>query len=246
MFPERPELPPARSRDSVADAIRAKPRSRARAADGPHAGWLLPRAGALAERGHVDFSRRHDVQPRRVPRASRRRIPAAIAASWRRTCSAASTCQPSQINFLNGAAPDPEAECERYEQAIARRRRHRPADPRHRHQRPHRFQRAGRELQARTHRVTLKAGDPAQQRGAVRRRSGRRAARRRCRWGWRRSFRRDRSSCSRPGSRRRRASSGCSAGRSRRSCRRRSCSCTPPSRSSSMPRQPAHAGASGR
>ena len=26
---------------------------------------------------------------------------------------------PSQINFLNGAAPDPEAECERYEQAIA-------------------------------------------------------------------------------------------------------------------------------
>jgi len=26
----------------------------------------------------------------------------------------------SQVNFLNGAAPDPEAECERYEQAIAR------------------------------------------------------------------------------------------------------------------------------
>ena len=77
--------------------------------------------------------------------------------------------RPERIHVTNGAAPDPEEECARCEQAIA--------DARgiglqllgigtNGHIG---FNEPARELAARTHRVRLKEIHPAQQRGAVRR-----------------------------------------------------------------------------
>ena len=50
---------------------------------------------------------------------------------------------PRRTHFLDGQATDLEAECGRFEDRILRVGRHRPADPRHRRERPHRLQRAG-------------------------------------------------------------------------------------------------------
>ena len=76
-------------------------------------------------------------------------------------------------------------------------RRHRRADSRHRHQRPYRLQRAGARLRGAHPSGHAEDRDPPQQCGAVRRPIWNRCRPRRCRWGWRRSFRRGRSSCSR-------------------------------------------------
>ena len=133
---------------------------------------LYRELGALHAAGSRFFAG-DDIQSRRVPRACLRRIPAATAASWRRTCSSHVNIPAAQHNFLNGSAPDPDAECARYEQAIA--------DAggidlqilgigTNGHIG---FNEPARELQARTHRVTLKpetrrgnaalfGGDPAQ------------------------------------------------------------------------------------
>ena len=170
-----------------------------------------------------------DLQPRRVPRHPVRTIRAATAASWNTHLFNHVNLAPEDLTSSNGSARDPTAECARYEREIAAAGGidlqmlgigtnghigfNEPAPT----------------LEARTHRVDARAGDAAQQRGALRRRSGERCRRRRCRWGWRRSCRRARSCCSRPGRPRRRASSGRAWADDDRSCRRRSCSCTPTS-----------------
>ena len=169
----------------------------------------------------------HDVQPRRVPRHPADRIPAATGSSWSdHLFSRVEPRSASRSNFLDGAARG----SGRGVRALRGRRS------------PTAggidlqilgigtnghigFNEPARELQARTHRVTLKpetrrsnaalfGGDP----DAVPARSAvdgdgddPAGARRSC--------------CSRRDDRRRRASSGSSTGRSRPSCRRRSCSC---------------------
>ena len=106
--------------------------------------------------------------------------------------------RPERINFLDG-----ERGSRRGVRALrAGDRRgggHRPADSRHRHQRPHRLQRAGARPGGAHPSRHAEDRDAAQQCGAVRRRVSNRCRPKRCRWGWRRFSRRGRSFCSRRG-----------------------------------------------
>ena len=115
--------------------------------------------------------------------------PAPIGGSWSEHLFRHTNLDPRRINFLLGTA-DPEAECPRYERAIA--------DAggidiqilgigTNGHIG---FNEPAPVLEARTHRVTLTARDAPQQRGALRRKRRSGARPRRCRWEWRRSCRR--------------------------------------------------------
>jgi glucosamine-6-phosphate deaminase len=102
----------------VADAIRVKPDLVLGLPTGRTPVGFYHELGALAERGRFEFDRITTFNLDEFLG-----IPPSHAGSYRRFMEAhlfnRVDLPASQINFLNGGAPDPEAECERYEQTIA-------------------------------------------------------------------------------------------------------------------------------
>ena len=175
---------------------------------------VIQRAGFTGTRGALSIFRRSRPSISTSSSASRRSHPGQLSnLHGGASLLPASTCRPSTMHFLNGTAVDPAAECARYERAIA--------DAggidlqilgigTNGHIG---FNEPARELDARTHRVTLKpetrrsnaalfGGDAVERPGA-----------KRCRWGWGRSCGPGRLCSSRPAARRPPASSGWSTGR---------------------------------
>ena len=171
--------------------LRRQAGSRARPPHRPDADCASTRSSARLTRGaRPRLVAGHHLQPRRVPRHSTRSIPAATGSSCRSTCSGTRTCRPDRINFLIGTRRTRTRSARATSGAIAEAggidlqilgigtNGHIG------------FNEPGPELEARTHRVTLKPETRRSNAGAVRRAIDG-VPPKRCRWGWRRFCRRE-------------------------------------------------------
>ena len=100
--------------------LAATPATRARAADRPHADPAVSRAGppAPAPAAPTSAARRRSIST--SSSASTRRDPHSYRAFMQRHLFDHVNLAPRRIHFLNGATRDVDAECRRYERAIAR------------------------------------------------------------------------------------------------------------------------------
>ena len=212
----------------AASARATRPVGGARPADRAHADRSATRELRRRHRlGRDRFLARHHLQPRRVRRACRATHPASYRAFMEEHLFRHVNLPPRRIHFLNGTARIADAECARYERAIAAGRRHRPADPGHRRNGHIGFNEPAPAL--RPTRIA-RASTPATRRANARCSADAAAACRakRCRWAWGRSCQRaaDRAAGDRRVARRDACARMVRRHRSRRGCRRRSCSCT--------------------